>query len=132
MLAVDTNVVVRYLAADHPDQSERARVLMTGQEVWVPTTVLLEAEWVLRRAYRFGPAEIGNAFRQLAGMPMVAVEDPELLFHALEVFAAGMDMADALHYASASAREGCQGFATFDEALIRSAASAGTLPVVRP
>lgn len=132
MLAVDTNVVIRYLAADHPDQSERARALLTSQDIWIPTTVLLEVEWVLRRAYRQSPVQIEQALRQLAGMPRVAVEDAELLARALEAFNAGMEMADALHYASASGRDGCQGFATFDEGLIRSAGAAGALPVVRP
>ena len=48
MLAIDTNVVVRYLTDDHPGQSPRARGLIDGQAVFVAVTVILEVEWVLR------------------------------------------------------------------------------------
>ena len=35
MLAVDTNLIVRYLAGDHPKQSPRARALIDGEPVFV-------------------------------------------------------------------------------------------------
>ncbi len=49
MLAIDTNLIVRYLTADHPEQSARAKALIEGAEVFVCTTVVLETEWVLQR-----------------------------------------------------------------------------------
>jgi predicted nucleic-acid-binding protein len=48
MLAVDTNVVVRYLTADDPEQFARAVAVVEGAETFVSLTVLLETEWVLR------------------------------------------------------------------------------------
>jgi predicted nucleic-acid-binding protein len=45
MLAVDTNLVVRYLTLDHREQSPLAKALIDGNEFWVATTVLLETEW---------------------------------------------------------------------------------------
>ncbi len=44
MIAIDTNIIVRYLTGDHPDQSPRARALVDGQPVFVPVTVALEVE----------------------------------------------------------------------------------------
>ena len=61
MLAIDTNIVVRYLTADHPEQSPKAKWLIDGEEVFVCTTVLLETEWVLRSVYDFAPADIVKA-----------------------------------------------------------------------
>src|SRR3954471_11069924 len=58
MLAVDTNVVVRYVTRDHPEQSPRAKALIDGNDVLLATTVLLETEWVLRSAYGFDRAEM--------------------------------------------------------------------------
>ncbi len=49
MLAIDTNVIVRYLVADDREQARRARELIDGGRVFIATTVLLETEWVLRR-----------------------------------------------------------------------------------
>ena len=42
MLAIDTNVIVRYLTADHPEQSRKARALINSEDVFVCTTELLE------------------------------------------------------------------------------------------
>ncbi len=48
MLAVDTNVIVRYLTADDAAQFARACEVIEGQDVWVPLTVRLEAAWVTK------------------------------------------------------------------------------------
>lgn len=49
MLAIDTNLVVRYLTGDHPKQSARARKLIDAGGIYVGITVMLEAEWALQR-----------------------------------------------------------------------------------
>jgi predicted nucleic acid-binding protein len=122
MLAIDTNVVVRYLTNDHPEQSPRARLLIDGQAVFVPTTVLLEAEWVLRSAYGYGQTEIVKALRVFGGLPTVEMEEAALVSSALDLVEAGMDFADALHVATSAH---CTGFATFDRKLTRAAQAAG-------
>ena len=53
IIALDTNVVVRFLTNDDAIQARRARRLIEQNEVVIPLTVLLEAEWVLRAAYGF-------------------------------------------------------------------------------
>ena len=73
MIAIDTNIVVRFLTNDHPEQSLRARALLEGHEVFVALTVLLETEWVLRSAYRLAPERIHAALRAFAGLPQVRI-----------------------------------------------------------
>ena len=58
MLAVDTNVVVRYLTGDEVEQFAKAKALIDGEDVFVCTTVLLETEWVLRSLYGYPPAQL--------------------------------------------------------------------------
>ena len=118
MLAVDTNVIVRYLTNDHPRQSPRARRLVDGQDIWVPTTVLLETEWVLRSVYRYTPTQIAIALRKFAGLPHVAVENAALAAQALNWAEQGMDFADALHLGTA---DHCEAFATFDTDFVKAA-----------
>jgi predicted nucleic acid-binding protein len=118
MLAIDTNVIVRYLTGDHPEQSQRAKALIDGHDVFVGTTVLLETEWVLRSAYGYAPAQVGETLRAFAGLPRVALEDPALAATALEWMAKGMDFADALHLAKA---EGRTAFVSFDRRLAKAA-----------
>jgi predicted nucleic-acid-binding protein len=122
MRAVDTNVVVRYLAADHPAQTARAKTLIDGTQVWISLTVVLEAEWVFRRSYGFRPIAITASLRTLVGQPTVQVENPSALARALQLCDSGMDFTDALHVAAA---RHCDGFDTFDIALAKAAVSAG-------
>ncbi len=74
MLAVDTDVVVRYLANDDTAQAARAQRLLARDDVFVPLTVLLEAEWVLRGVFGFPKADVVRALRGFAGLPRVTVE----------------------------------------------------------
>lgn len=66
MIAIDTNIIVRYFVDDHPAQTERARNMIDGQQVFVSITVVIEVEWVLRSSYRFGRAEIIKTFLTFA------------------------------------------------------------------
>jgi predicted nucleic-acid-binding protein len=126
VLAIDTNVVVRYLTNDHPEQSPRARAVIDGGPVFVPVTVVLEAEWVLRSAYGYDRADVVHALRAFGGLPTVSIEDSDSVAAALDLAAAGLDFADALHLG----RSGhCDGFVTFDRRLIGAAAGAGDTAV---
>ena len=122
MRAVDTNVIVRYLTNDDPKQAAKARALIGHEPIFVPRTVLLEVEWVLRSVYDLPVAKIISALRALAGLPGITVEDAPLVAKAMEWTEAGMDFADALHLAAAA---GCAGFLTFDKRFSRSAARLG-------
>jgi predicted nucleic-acid-binding protein len=124
MLAIDTNVVVRFLTADHPQQSAKAKELFERETLYVALTVLLETEWVLRSAYGFEPTRLIVALRAFAGLRNVVVQDAPSLAKALDWAERGMDFADALHLAQAG---DCDGFVSFDGRLVRAArrASAG-------
>lgn len=122
MLAIDTNLIVRYLTGDHPKQSPRARALIDGEPVFASVTVMLEVEWVLRSTYGYRPMEVTRAMRAFAGLPTVTVEDAASLAAALDLAAKGMDFADALHLGRSAH---CDGFASFDHRFVRAAKKAG-------
>lgn len=121
MQAIDTNVVVRYLTGDDPDQAARARGIVDTEEVFVCTTVLLETAWVLRSVYGFAGEEVAVALRAFSGLPSVAVEDPALLAVALDRAEKGMDFADALHLGAVAH---CEMMFTFDRQFIETAKDA--------
>ncbi len=129
MLAVDTNILVRYFADDDPKQSAKARALIRGGNIFVCTTVILETEWVLRKLYGFSLPQIVGAIRGLAGLAGITMEDGSTLAQAMNWAESGLDLADSLHLARA---EGCEAFVTFDRPLIRSAGKLKTLPVRAP
>jgi predicted nucleic-acid-binding protein len=130
VIAVDTNVVVRLLTGDEPRQTDRARHLFETETVFLPKTVLLEAEWVLRRLYRLQRGAVVRGLEALISLPNVRCEDESAVSQALAWGRTGMDFADALHLAASRAAER---FATFDRALIKVAVSAASeVPVVEP
>ena len=130
MIALDTNVVVRYLVADDVAQTDRAEALLRSGAVLVLKTVLMEAEWVLRTSYRLDRTAIGLGLRRLLGLPGVEVEDEAAVARAFAWFDQGLDFADALHLASSGDADA---FATFDRTLQRRARTiADAPPVISP
>ena len=126
MLAADTNVVVRLIAADDAAQHRKARALFAAESIWLSQTVLLETEWVLRGVYRYPRHHVIAALRAIVGLPGVILESPAITSRALDWHEAGMDFADALHLAAA---DHCEAFVTFDHAL---ATAAGRPEIGRP
>jgi len=129
MLAIDTNIIVRYLTGDHSKQSLKARDLIDGHDVYVSKTVMLEVEWVLRGVYGFTPAAICNGLRAFAGHPRVCIESPALVSRALDLAELGLDFADALHLVSMA---DCEAMLTFDRNFIKLARKAGAEMVREP
>lgn len=128
MIAVDTNVVVRYLVGDHPEQSEKARALFRDSAIWVSSTVLLETAWVLGKAYGYKPRQIVWALRLLAGLPTVSLQSPDQMNKALG-WLETLDTADAIHLAQAAHAEA---FVTFDQVLLSAAAGLDSVPARQP
>jgi predicted nucleic-acid-binding protein len=128
VIAVDTNVVVRFLVGDNPAEAKRAAALFARNHISVPLTVLLETEWVLRRSYRFASERISSALDDLLGIPTVSCPQREAVRIALDAFARGCDFADALHAAAATRADA---FATFDRAFVRRAGPLASLPPLR-
>ncbi|HBK09487.1 MAG TPA: hypothetical protein DDZ81_27100 [Acetobacteraceae bacterium] len=128
MIAVDTNIVVRFLMDDDVRQSEQATHLFRRETIFLAKSVLLETEWMLRRGYRIEPAKIADALEALIGLPNVTCEDDSSVRQALMWHQAGMDFADALHLAASSR---ATQFITFDRDMIKTAKRLG-LPVSEP
>src|SRR2546425_880138 len=127
MIAVDTNVLVRFLVRDDAEQASRADSLIRGEEIWISKTVLLETEWVLRSLYAFRPDSVARALQALAGLRNVSFEDEPGIAKALDWSSQGLDFADAMHLASAGNAEQ---FATFDRKLAKRAKQLITLKIV--
>lgn len=125
MIALDTNVVVRFLVRDDEEQARRARALIDAGPVLLPATVVLETAWVLRAAYGRTREEIAAALKDFVALPTVEPRPREAVLRALAWHRGGMDAADALHLASS---EGAKAFATFDRRLRTRAAALGAEP----
>jgi predicted nucleic-acid-binding protein len=103
MIALDTNIIARFYVEDPADpeavkQHPLAHRIMTeSTNLFVPITVVLELEWVLRAFYGFEPSQIVRIFEHLLGLAHINTEEAERVAAALPLTAEGMDFADALH-----------------------------------
>ena len=118
MIAVDTNILARFYCDDPDDveakrQRPRARrVMLESAAVFVPLTVILEFEWVMRGFYEVEPETFCRTIEHLLGMPHVTVERWEAVKDAVDLHRKGLDFADALHWVCSAA---CSQFVSFDD-----------------
>jgi predicted nucleic-acid-binding protein len=118
MIALDTNVLARFYV-DDPGDPEAARqrpiarrVITESPSLFVPLTVILELEWVLRAFYGFDATGVIRVFEHLLGLAHINTEEAERVATALPLTAQGMDFADALHLAGSAH---CEALYTFDD-----------------
>ena len=103
MAGLDTNVLVRWLVDDDAAQSalaaERFRIAARQQQpLFVPVTVTLELEWVLRSRYRYAKADIQRAFNALLETRELLFQSEAAIERALHAWRNGSaDFADCLH-----------------------------------
>ena len=127
MRAIDTNVLVRALVQDDPAQTKRALALLKNHSVYVPVTVILELEWVLRSRYAYSQPVIAQTIEKLAALENMVMGERDAVISAAAKMARGWDFADALHHALS---QGCDDFVTLDGDLAkRSRRVAGVDPI---
>ena len=118
MIALDTNVIARFYVDDPSDpqaavQRPIARsIFEETSALFVPLTVVLELEWVLRAFYGFSTAQFAKVVTHLAGLPHVTLESSATILTALEAHVGGLDFADALHLGCSSS---CEAIVSFDD-----------------
>jgi predicted nucleic-acid-binding protein len=129
MIAVDTNIVVRFLMRDDPEQYRISQQLFSTQDIFVSDTVILETGWVLRYAYKYEPGQVAEAIKMLCGLSTVHLQNPECVADALVGQEMGLDFADAFHLAQA---DHCVEMLTFDRRFAKRAKQYGAIPVRIP
>jgi predicted nucleic acid-binding protein len=119
---VDTNVLVRHLTADPPEQARRATAyLASARELLLPDLVVAEVVYVLGSVYGAGRETIARLVRAMVAFPAIVVLDVPLLLRAVEVYEVErLDFADAYLVASAES-SGVGTIASFDRSIDRVA-----------
>ncbi|MCA1808362.1 MAG: PIN domain-containing protein [Kiritimatiellia bacterium] len=120
MIAVDTNVIVRFLVRDDEKQAETVRRRLKQAEInrerlLIPLLVVLETIWVLESAYDKTRSEIVNSIRDMRQMSVFDFEDEDVVDRWLaDGGDAKADLADIL-IAHAAQAAGCENGITFDK-----------------
>lgn len=109
---IDTNILVRAIVQDHAEEAERAKALLSANEVVIPTHVFCELTWVLGRVYKLSHSDLIEVISAWSDTEGVVV-DTAAVAAGLAVMKRGGDFADGV-VAFEGRRLGGSVFATFD------------------
>lgn len=134
MIALDTNILVRAIAtevnagsATKAQQLRAQNLLSSGQDMYVPITVIEELEWVLRGAYDMPRKDIAAVIDDMLSVENMTVDRAAAVSQAVEWYRQGLDFSDALHLAQAGL---CSGLVTFDTRFAKASRRLGLRPPV--
>jgi len=120
MIAVDTNILVRFLVRDDEEQAEIARkhikeAELRRERLKIPLLVVLETIWVLESAYDKTRSEILDTIQDIRQMPVFDFEDDQVIEGLLnDGPKQKADLADIM-IAHAAIATGCETVITFDK-----------------
>jgi predicted nucleic-acid-binding protein len=120
MTALDTNVLVRYLAQDDEGQFQKVLQLLNRKRAhfFICDLVLAETDWVLRSLYDWTSEDVADAFSRLTTIHNLTFENEARLRSSLKALREGADLADELILRTCR-DQGAKAFATFDKGIIR-------------
>lgn len=122
MIALDTNVLIRYIVEDDEAQTRVVTAFMDdaivrGEPFFVAQIVVCEVVWVLTTAYRFAKHEVTGVLREISRTREIVMEGADEVRRATDAFEKGKgDFADYLIRERSDEAE-CSGVATFDKAV---------------
>lgn len=119
MIALDTNVLARFLTQDEPDQARAATDLISDLTVDSPgficREVLVELVWVLQRSYKFSRTDISSVLEGLLSASELVIEEADAIGSILQFYETkGFGFSD-LMIRQAARRSGSHYLATFDK-----------------
>ncbi len=121
MIAIDTNVLVRFLVNDDPEQAAAARELMAAasrqESIFLGREVVVETVWVLERAYRFSRARIADMLVELVAADGLVIEAADDVAESAAGYRRGSAGFSDLMILAACRRNDAQPLFTFDQQL---------------
>ncbi len=119
MIAVDTNVLVRYIVQDDKTQAHKANRLIESltpdDPGFIGTLVLCELNWVLKAVYKIPKPARLSTLENILSVSAFEIENIDLCIKALQAYKTGKaDFSDYLIRETA-VRAGCVSVVTFDK-----------------
>ena len=119
---IDTNVIIRHLTGDPPDQAARATAFLAeADELFLADLILAEIIYVLESFYRTARQEVATLARSIVTSPALRTLDERLLLRSLDLYETHrIDYAEA-YLAACAERAGVHRIVSFDRSLDRVA-----------
>jgi predicted nucleic-acid-binding protein len=120
MIALDTNVLLRYLAQDDPAQSPRAtevieRRLTKEDPGFVSLVCILEMVWMLGSLYKRSPGEIADHIEMMLAADTLEVQSEQEVYQAVIALRGGLGSFEDAVIGALGAWRGCSATLTFDQ-----------------
>ena len=112
MIGLDTNIIIRYLTQDDPEQSKSAEYIIeteldSKKQGFISLIVLIEVIWVLKTCYQQSKPELSHIVESLLTTKQLIIEKSDHAYKALRIWQKGTgDYSDAL-IAVLSQENGC-------------------------
>lgn len=115
----DTNILVRYLTNDDPEQADKVEKLFSsmrkGDTLVINDIVVAELDWVLTSVYKYSKEEFLKAVNQLFETHCITFNSPLLVKKACEMYAnSNADFSDC-YLGVTNLNSGCETTYTFDK-----------------
>lgn len=127
MIAVDTNVLARWVLRDDEEQFLIAERILAGP-FWLGWTVILELGWLLSSYAGLSRKQLCEVFEIILALPGIELDRREHLLWVLDRYRRQGDFADLVHIASTSPGTS---FVSFERRLSRHAGPNSPVPVQR-
>jgi len=120
MIAIDTNILIRFLVRDDTKQTDKVYKLFKNaekqhEELYIPILVMLEVIWVLESVYEINRTDLLNALSKLILMPILCFENLSAIqSFILDAKDSSFDLPDLLIAHSAKLKS-CEKVITFDK-----------------
>ena len=122
MIALDTNVLVRFLVEDEKEQSRKAKkviekAMKDEEDIFVPDLVLVETVWVLKRSYDLKKDDIVKVLRMLLTARRIRFESSDRLARTVSAYEKGRGGFSDYLIRELASEQGCATVVTFDRVL---------------
>lgn len=122
MISIDTNVILRYLLRDIPDQTAKAVRLLEVSQCYVTDVVLTETIFVLEKVYAADRADIAATIKGLIFRPSL-VCNRDLLSDVIDLYRRRSSLSIIDCYAAIESKTFGNDLATFDRNLVKHGGS---------
>jgi predicted nucleic-acid-binding protein len=120
--SLDTNVVLRYLLNDIPEQTIKSKAVITGSASYVTDVVVTETIFVLERVVSMDRSDIVRLVKLFLSLPSVVYND-YFLDKTIDLYGAKKTLSFVDCYAAVEAEVYSNSLITFDKELVKHGGS---------
>ena len=100
MIIIDTNIILRYLLNDNVELSKKAVEIIDNNNVYIPTEVIIEACYVLKKVYNVEKEKIYDTIEELLKLDNIHFQNAETIKLAFKTYSKkNLDIVDCMLYA---------------------------------